>query len=89
MHRSLALSLIYSVKTLARLGQNIADINLMNGGPYPKNNVMRSLLRGSQMVWAMTRVKARKAKAKVEVAVVRVVVTEEVLEGVLGTEMCP
>ena len=83
------LALAYSAKAIARLGKNMATMNLMNGGPYPKNNMMRSLLRGSQMVCAMTRVKTRKAEAKVEGSVVMVVVAEEVLEGVLGTEMCP
>ena len=41
------------------------------------------------MVWTMARVKARNAKAKVEGAVVKVAVVEEILEGVLETVVCP
>ena len=73
MHRSLALALVYSAKALTILGQNIATINMMNGGPYPKNNVMTPLLGDSKMVWPL---------AKVTVA-------NEVLGRVMGPVMCP
>ena len=72
MHRSLALVLVYSAKALISLGQNIAPINRKNGGPYSKNSVMRSLLRDSQIIWALETVKARKAEAKVKRAVAKV-----------------
>ena len=65
-----------STKALARLELNIITISLMNSGPCPKNNVMKSLLGGEkQMVWVKVKVKASLVGAKV---------TEEVIEGGTG-----
>ena len=43
--------MVSSTKALARLELNIITISLMNSGPCPKNNVMKSLLGEKQMIW--------------------------------------
>ena len=78
------MALVFSVKVLSRLGRNIVNIGLMGGGLCPKNNVMRSLYGGKQMVWTMERIKV----SSVEVDVAGVV-AEVALEGVLEEEMYP
>ena len=93
MHRSWALVLVSSTKALVRLGLNVVTISLMNGGPFPKNNVMKSLLGEKQIVWVKVKVKASITEEKVSGVVARVapaeVALEEVLEGVLGSKICP